>query len=442
MKMHNLILALLLSGASLATAAPNRPNVLWILGDDLGTELGCYGNPDARTPQLDQLAKQGVRYTRFYTTAPVCSASRSAFITGMYAQTLHAQDHRTQQQNKKPLPDGVRLITHWFKDAGYATANLVDFPAALGIKASGKDDWNFTFPGQAYTTKSWADLPGGKPFFALINFSEPHRSFTVKAKADPAKVKVPAFYPDAPAIRADWAAYIDEIGELDRKVGLVLKQLAADGLADDTIVVFFGDNGRCHVRDKQFCYEEGLHVPLIIRWPKNFPDPSGGAPGRVDDRMIAAIDLAPTMLAVAGLDVPPAMQGRVFTGPKAAPARDYVFGGRDRCDETKLTLRTVRDSRYRYILNLTPGKSLMSPNAYKLKSYPAWKLLLDLAEQGKVTPAQALFTGPTAPEEELYDLQNDPDQLVNLAGKPAVANELTRLRGKLRQWRMEIGELN
>ncbi|MBC8128474.1 MAG: sulfatase [Gloeobacteraceae cyanobacterium ES-bin-144] len=310
----------LMSGSSLMAVTQARPNILWMIGDDLGTELGCYGNPDVHTPHLDRLAAEGVRYTHFYTTAPVCSSSRSAFMTGMYAQAIHAGDHPTAEADKQPLPTGVRLLSHRFRDVGYVTSNLVEFPAAVGFNGTGKTHWNFSYDGEAFDTKCWADLLGGKPFFAQINFTEPHRLFRAPHRLDPAKVTLPPFYPDHPVVRADWAAYLDDVGQLDRKAGAVLAQLKTDGLEDNTIVVFFSDNGRCHIRDKQFCYEEGLHVPLIIRWPKNFPAPAGFTPGRVDDRLLAAIDLAPTMLAAAGAPMPPAMQGRAFQfGP-------YVIG--------------------------------------------------------------------------------------------------------------------
>lgn len=433
---------LLVATARLLIAGPAapRPNILWILGDDLGAELGCYGDRAAQTPHLDRLASEGVRYTRFFTTAPVCSSSRSAFMTGMYAQSIHAHQHRTEQPDKRALPSGVRLLSHWFRDSGYQTANVVEFPAALGFKATGKTDWNFLFQGAAFDTHRWADLATRRPFFAQINFQEPHRSFHAPRRIDRAKIVLPPFYPDLPLVREDWGAYLDAIADLDRKVGAVLRQLDADGLADSTIVVVFGDNGRCHIRDKQFCYEEGLRVPLLIRWPKDFPAPAGFKPGTVDDRLLVAIDLAPTMLALAGAPVPEKMQGRVFLGSRATARREYAFGGRDRCGEAELTLRTVRDARYRYILNLTPEKSLMTPSAYKERQYPAWNLFKELFAAGKLTPAQALFAGPTAPAEELYDLERDPGQLRNLATDPARRADRDRLRTALAAWRVEIGE--
>src|SRR5262249_20919813 len=203
----------------------------------------------------------------------------------------------------------------------------------------------------------------------------------------------------------DRAKYLDAATELDRKVGLVLRQLEADGLADSTIVVFFGDNGQAHIRGKQCCYEEGLNVPLIIRWPKRFPEPAHFRAGTLADRLLRPIDLAPPMLRLAGADVPAAMQGQVFLGDGAAPPHTYVFGARDRCDETPFRFRTVRDARYRYIRNFTPDRPFLQPNKYKERSYPVWNLLKELDKEGKLTPEQKFLTAPTMPAEELYDLE-------------------------------------
>ncbi|MBI5382333.1 MAG: sulfatase [Opitutae bacterium] len=438
-----LLSAALLPLALIAAPAESpRPNILWLIGDDLGVELGCYGEPEVRTPHLDRLAAGGMRYSRFYTTAPVCSSSRSAFMTGLYAVTLGAHDHRTANADKRPLPDGVQLLSHWFRAAGYTTANIADFPVVTGIRGTAKTDWNFLYAGEAFDLRRWRELKGRTPFFAQVNFREPHRPFKAPTFADPAKVHVPACYPDHPVVRQDWAAYLDAVSELDRKIGVVLQLLDADGLADNTIVVFFGDNGRPHVRDKQFCYEGGLHVPLLIRWPKNFPAPAGFRPGAVESRLLAAIDLAPTMLALVGAPVPPAMQGQVFLGPRSAAPREFVVGARDRCDETSLTIRTVRDARYRYIRNLTTDQPYLATNQYKERGYPVWTLLKELHATGRLAPAQDAFCASTMPAEELYDLDTDPDQIVNLAASPDLVHQsaLRRLRAALAQWQRDVGD--
>ncbi len=428
---------ILLCAASLLlacwTQAVDKPNILWLIGEDLGPELACYGTPQSLSPNLDRLASEGVRYTRFY-SGMVCSPSRSTFMTGMYATSIGAHNHRTV--NKKPLPDGVRLLTDWMREAGYFTANVVQVPESFGFRGTGKTDWNFFYTGEPFDSSNWHDLKGHQPFFAQINFNETHRGFHAPKRADPEKVQIPPYYPDHPVTRKDWAAYLDSITELDRKVGLVLDQLKTDGLADNTIVVFFGDNGQSMVRGKQFCYEEGLHVPLLVRWPKNFPMPAQFQPGTVDSRLLESVDLAPTMLHFAGAKKPDKMQGRVFIGESAEPARGYAFGARDRCDETAMRIRTVRDERYRYIRNFTPEVPFLATNAYKARSYPVWNLLHQLHAAGKLTPAQEFLCQPRMPDEELYDLQTDPHEIHNLASSTAEEHqrELRTLRGVLEKW--------
>ncbi len=421
--------------AARAEAAP-RPNILWLIAEDIGPEaLGSSGAPQAATPNLDRLASQGVRYTRFY-SGQVCSASRSSFMTGMYATTIGAHNHRSHRDDGYKLPDGVRVLTDWMRDAGYFTANLVRLPPPCGFRGSGKTDWNFTYEGNPFDSADWDDLKTHQPFYAQVNFQETHRTFRGPKRADPAKVRIPPYYPDHPVTRQDWAAYLDAASALDRKVGLVLAQLESDGLADHTIVVFFGDNGQAHVRGKQFCYEEGLHVPLIIRWARGMAPPAHFKPGTLDDRLIEAIDLAPTMLDVAGAAKPSKMQGRIFLGDRCEPAREYVFGNRDRCDETVMRIRTVRDVRFRYIRNFTPQTPLLAPNAYKERQYPVWNLLKELDAQGKLTPEQKALCRPAMPAEELYDLAADPDEVRNLAASERAEDRaaLERLRGVLEKW--------
>jgi N-sulfoglucosamine sulfohydrolase len=440
--MRRLLPALLLVASAVAlpdARAADRPNILWLIAEDLGVELECYGAKEVWTPSLNRLAQEGVRYTRFYTTAPVCSPSRSAFMTGMYATTIGAHHHRSHRKDGFALPEGVRVLPDWLRDAGYFTANVVDLPPACGFKGTGKTDWNFEHEGKPFDSSRWADLKARQPFYAQLNFQETHRAFHAPKRADPAKVEIPPYYPDHPVTREDWAAYLDAATELDRKVGLVLKQLEEDGLADTTVVVFYGDNGQAHVRGKQFVYEEGLHVPMIVRWPKAFPAPPQVKPGLVDDRLLCAIDLAPTMLDIAGAKKPPKMEGRIFLGDRAEPLREYIFGARDRCDETTFRLRTARDERYRYIRNFTPERPFLQPNAYKEKQYPVWNLLKQLHAEGKLTPVQAVLCAPTMPEEELYDLQKDPHEIVNLAPSPGHQEVLKRMRAAVEKW---IGETN
>jgi N-sulfoglucosamine sulfohydrolase len=428
---------LLLATNAASVNAAERPNILWLVAEDFGPALGCYGNRLVATPNLDRLAAQGTRYTRAYTTAPVCSASRSAFMTGMYQTTIGAHNHRSHRDDGYRPPAGVRVAPDWFHDAGYFTANVRAFPKAANVAGTAKTDWNFNLDHPPFDSDRWQDLRSHQPFFAQVNFNETHRAFKSPKHVDPAQVVIPPYYPDHPITREDYAKYLDAAMELDAKVGRILAQLDADGLADRTIVVFMADHGEAHVRGKQFCYEEGLHIPLIIRWPKAFPAPAQLKPGSVDDRLIAAIDILPTLLDVAaGVKKPAGMQGQVFLGDHAEPARRYVFGARDRCDETVFRLRTVRDDRYRYIRNFTPERPFLQPNAYKENSYPVWNLIKKLAAEGKLTPAQAVLAAPTMPPEELYDLKTDPDEIHNLVSSsdPEHQAVLKRLRAELERW--------
>lgn len=429
--------ALLSLGTTAFAAAPAPLNILWLIAEDTGpSAYSCYGEqPAAHTPNIDRLAAEGVRYTRFFTTAPVCSPSRSAFNTGMYQTTIGAHQHRTPE--KRPLPEGVRTLPEWFRAAGYHTANVREFPAAMNLRGAGKTDWNFVTGTQPlYDGDRWEDLARRQPFYAQINFQETHRDFGGEGVTDPAKVVLPPYYPDHPAIRKDYADYLDSARRLDGKIARILARLEEEGLAANTLVLFMGDNGEAHIRGKQFCYEEGLRVPFIVRWPRGRPAPAGYRAGSVESRLLEAIDVAPTLLSLAGAAVPAKMQGAAFLGEKAGPPKSQVFGARDRCDETAMRIRTVRDTRYRYIRTFTPEIPLLAPNAYKARQYPAWTLVPRLHAEGRLNEAQAALCAPRQPAEQLFDLETDPHQIHNLAesSDPVHAATLRRLRGELESW--------
>lgn len=401
-----------------------RPNILWVLGDDLGPDLACYDTPLVKTPNSDRLAKEGIRFARAYTTAPVCSPSRSALITGMYQTSIGAHNHRSHRNDGYTLPEGIKPVTDCFRAAGYFTCNVVD----KEIGGNGKTDFNFSAP-KAFDGSHWRQRRPDQPFFAQLTIKEPHRAFQPDQAdpIDPDQVKLPPYVPDDPVARKDQALYLEMVQQFDRKLGRVLKQLEEDKLADNTIVFVFGDNGRCHVRDKQFLYDGGIHVPLIIRWPGH----SRG--GQIREDLVSAIDVTATSLALAGADVPKHMQGQVFLGP-GARERKYLFAARDRCDETIDRIRSVQTTRYRHIRNFMPDRPYMQPNAYKEKSYPVWNLLKKLKAEGKLTPEQQFFTADRRPPEELYDLQSDPHEVKNLVDSPQHADMLKELRGALNKW--------
>lgn len=254
--------------------------------------------------------------------------------------------------------------------------------------------------------------------------------------ADPAQVELPPYYPVTPAVREDWAGYLDAVSGLDALVGRVLTRLAADGLEEDTVVIFFADNGRLEARGLDWCYDSGLHVPLIIRWPDKYPPPLAYHAGAVRDQLVSLIDVTATTLALAGLAKPAAMHGQVFLGPRAEAPRQFVFGARDRADEAVNRIRTVRSERHRYIRNFMPDKPFLAPHAYKEAAFPVYQVLRQFAASGKLTPAQATLTAPRLPDEELYDTQQDPHEINNLVASTEAEHRhvLNVLRKELDRW--------
>ncbi len=406
-----------------------KPNILWLIGEDLGRDLGCYGDPDARTPQLDKLASQGRKYRRAFSTGSVCSPSRSAFCTGMYQTSIGAHNHRSHRNDGYRLPDGVRLITDRLHEAGYFAANIKEFPTAIGFSGTGKTDWNFKPERKPFDSQKWKDLKGHQPFYAQVNFHQTHRPYE-KAKrnpTDPNKVKLPPYLPDHPVTRADWALYHDSIQTLDEKIGKVLDLLKEEGLDGNTIVFFFGDHGRECFRGKYFAYEQGFRVPLLVRWPGQIPA------GSASDDLVSLIDVTATSLALAGVPLPDQMHGQPFLG-KGAKRRAYVFCAADRCDEAVDRVRVVRDDRYRYLRNFYPERPYLQRMVYAEHTNPNVPLMRQLFAEGKLNAAQAKFMAERRPTEELYDLKTDPWELTNLAALPEHEKTLKRFRTVLEKW--------
>jgi len=415
-----------------------RPNILWILSEDICPDLSCYGTPAVETPNLDKLAEQGVRFTNAFTTSPVCSTSRSAMITGMHQGSIGAHHHRSHRKDGYVLPEPIRLITEYFRQAGYFTANVKT--AAPGVRGSGKTDFNFKFT-KSFDGSDWNQRAHGQPFFAQLSISMTHRGGQWKGldkkldnPVDPTKVKLPPYFPNHLVARADWATYLNSIQMMDQYVGKIMQRLDNEGLTDNTVVIFIGDHGRCHVRGKQWLYDAGIRIPLIVRWPGKLK------PGYVNEDLVSAIDISATVLKISGIQPPKHMQGKVFLGP-GAQKREYIFASRGRCDETIECIRCVHDKRYSYIRNYMPYRPWMAPNRYKDTSYPVRNLLRSLHAEGKLTPAQMKFMAPTKPPEELYDLKNDPYELHNLASSPRHQNVLRRMRAAHIKWLHQTGDL-
>lgn len=410
-------------------AAESKPNILWIIAEDLGPDLGCYGDPDSRTPKLDQLASEGRLYRNAYSTGPVCSSSRSAFCTGMYQTSFGAQHHRSHRGDGYKLPASVRLIGDRMREVGYFTANVRKLPAALGFKGAGKTDWNFTPDQKPYDSEDWADLKSHQPFYAQVNLHETHRPYE-KAKnnpTDPAKVTLPPYLADHPVAREDWAVYHDAINDLDAKVGAVLDLLKREGLDGNTIVFFFGDHGRECFRGKYFSYEQGCHDSLIVRWPGKLPA------GSRSDELASLIDVTATSLSLGGVKLPADFHGQPFLGPDARK-REYLFTARDRIDDTLDRVRTVRDARFKYMRNFEPERPYIQPMPYAEHTNPNFNLMKELFAAGKLNADQAKFMAAHRPAEELYDLQTDPWEFHNLAAAPEHQETLQRLRETLDRW--------
>lgn len=432
-------------GAALATTgaalAATPPNLLVVYAEDISTELGCYGFAPVHTPNLDRLAAGGERFTHAFTTTPICSTSRTAMFTGVYPSRIGAQNHRTRPGIELPAP--IRPLSHLFRDAGYQTLNFSggrrrDNPDFVnsGAAGSGKTDLNFRAEGALFDNArgSLAEVPADQPWIGWLTLQESHKGVgwtlareRLEKLVNPNDIDLPPYWPDHPVARDEFANYLDAVSLMDLYFGEVWASLEATGQADRTIIVFLGDNGRCLFRDKQFLYEKGIHVPLIIRRP------DGQRAGVVNDAFVAGIDVPALLLGLAGLPVPEWMDGRDPLAADAVP-RDHIIALRDRADVALERMRAVRDRRFKYIRNFLPAVPYMQWNPYKEREYPTWNLIKELQAKGRLTPAQALFAAPHKPLEELYDLETDPYEIHNLALDPAYREHLERLRGQLDTW--------
>lgn len=425
-----------------ATDSARRPNILWITAEDLSPNLGCYGDAYARTPHLDAFARESVRYTHAFATAPVCSPVRSCLITGMYATSLGTQRLRSQF----PVPSRARGFAALLRETGYYTVNNVKTDYNLRDEAAFiRDCWN-----DCSAKAHWRGREAGQPFFAVFNLMTthqtrlsvwPHEQFEKEVGAklspaerhDPAEAPLPPYYPDTPEARRTWARYHDCITAMDKEVGALLQQLADDGLAGDTLVFFYGDNGMGLPRGKRCLWDTGLREPLLVRFPEKFQALAPAAAGGAADRLVSFVDFAPTVLSLCGVPIPRHVQGLAFLGPAAGRPREFVFGARDRVDEVFDLSRSVRDRRFLYVRNFMPHLSWMPPETFSDAS-PFRRELRRLAGEGRLNAAQLTYAAPRKPLEELYDTEADPHQIHNLASDPAHRNTLEKLRRTLHEW--------
>lgn len=418
----SMLFLLACSSSTHALGDERRPNILWITSEDNGPHLGCYGDTFATTPSLDRLAARGMIYRKCWSNGPVCAPARTTIISGLYPTSTGSEHMRSMVR----LPAGMKMYPQFLREAGYYCTN------------NSKEDYNLEKPGQVWDDSSgkahWKNRIPWQPFFAVFNILVTHES-QIRARPhtpvhDPAKVRVPAYHPDTPEVRQDWAQYYDKMTEMDTIAGKHLQELTDAGLADDTIIFYYGDHGPGMPRSKRWPYDSGLHVPLIVHIPPKLRNlaPNGYQPGGKTDRLVSFVDLAPTLLSLIGVQPPEYLQGRAFMGRFEAAPNEYLHGFRGRMDERYDMVRTIRDQRYVYVRNYMPHLPYGQHVAYMFQT-PTTRVWKRLFDAGKLTAAQARFW-QTKPPEELYDLSNDADEVNNLADSdlPAHRAAIERLR--------------
>lgn len=445
---------LLLASLALPLAAPllpadeARPNILWIVVDDMSADFSCYGETLVATPHVDRLAVEGTLFTRAFVTAPVCSSARSAMITGCYQTTIGAHHHRSGRgQHRIQLPEGVVPLPELMREAGYFTCIGSGVPGLdhrglpVETERRGKTDYNFDWDPAIYDSHDWAGRAKGQPFFMqaqlhggkLRGHSEASYAGIEKRAADhfgetvdPEKVTLPPHYPDDPVMRRDWATYLDSVRLTDWHVGEVLARLEREGLLENTLIIFMTDHGISHARGKQFLYDEGTHIPFVVRGP-------GVVAGAVREDLIEHIDMAAMTLAAAGLEIPDWMQGRDVLAADYAP-REHAFAARDRCGEAADRIRSARSATHLYIRNYHPQRPLLMPSNYKDGKAIVQRLRELHAEGSLPELSETLLFAPTRPAEELYAWTEDRWQSVNLADDPDHAEAMQALSSRLDQW--------
>lgn len=409
-----------------------RTNIIWIIAEDMSPHFGYNGETLIETPNIDKMAREGVVFNRAYVTAPVCSASRSALITGMHQTSIGAQNHRSSTgESKIYLPTNVKTIPEYFKEAGYFTTNQMLRGTKWG--AAGKEDYNFVYKStDLYDGFDWSARAKNQPFFGQIQLQGgKNRKVVLPTMVNPNDVVLPPHYPNDPIILKDWAGYLNSVKNVDNEVGLIFDRLKKEGLLENTVVFFITDHGISHARGKQFCYEEGAHIPLIIWGDKQV--------GKgVRNELVSHIDLAATSLYLAGIEIPKYMEARALFGKEAKP-REYAVTARDRCDETVDHIRSIRKGDYLYIRNYLNKRPHLQPNGYKDKK----EILISLREQykaGKLNDIQKIIFAPERPYEELYNFKLDKFQYVNLVTDIKMQMMLKEMRTMLDKWELKTND--
>ncbi len=431
--------------AAQARGESPKPNVLWISCEDISAHLGCYGDPHAITPNLDQLAREGTRYTHAFTAAGVCAPCRSTIITGMYQNSIGTHHMRCNAK----LPDWLRPFPMLMKEAGYYCTN------------NSKTDYQFNAPSpkQIWDTSGrkghWKNRQDGQPFFAVFNFTGCHESgIAGKAKYksvtqnltaaqrqnSAALTTLPPYYPDTEIVREDWKRNYELITAMDNWAADLIQQVKDAGEYENTIIMYWSDHGVGLPRAKRWLYDSGTRIPLIVRVPEKFRVNQQCKPGSVEDRLVSSTDFGPTVLNLAGVPIPDYVQGQPFLGKSLPPAPKYIYGARDRMDERYDIIRSVRGKRYRYVRNFEPLKPY-----YQYMNTPekgaTMKEIRRAQASGDAPEFVALFCADQKPAEELYDSQNDPHEINNLAGQPEYLDRLEEMRAALAAWQNRVGDV-
>ena len=444
-----LILALCLAVVDAEGETVNRPNVLWIVFEDISPNLGCYGDDYAVTPNLDRFAEIASRFTRVWSNGCACSPARSTLITGMYATSLGTEN----QRSREILPSFVGTFTEHLREAGYYCSN------------HSKQDYNFIPRDTAWDANDenwrengWSRRKPGQPFFTVVNFTDTHSSqiywrgeerwrkrreaLDPHERRDPAEADVPPYYPDTPEVRQDLSRYYDNVTYADRLFQQVLDKLDADGMSDETIVFFFSDHGRGMPRGKSWCFDSSLHVPLLIHFPKAYEHLAPGPAGETIDTLVGFVDFAPTILALAGVEIPEHFQGRPFLGAEELQAKEYLYGFRGRMDDRYDLIRSVTDGRFQYIRNFMPHLPWFRKQTREYpKLQPSYQVWNGMAAAGELEGSAAIFMAESKSREELYDLAADPYQVNNLAESPDYQTVLNRMREALKNKMIETKDL-
>ncbi|MFC2125933.1 sulfatase-like hydrolase/transferase [Bacteroidota bacterium] len=446
MRINQLLCILAVLSFFTGCTVPNEqlppPNIVWINCEDISPALGCYGDDYAITPVLDKLADDGVVYTNAFATAPICAPSRSCLITGVYATSLGTQHLRCEIKK----PDFIRTFPEYLKDAGYFTTNYA------------KTDYNFSPEGiYDYWDQDlapWRKREGDQPFFTFFVIggthegpaNHPERYVAVVKNLpeeyfhDPDKCTVPPYYPNTAVFREMWAKYYDLISALDIQIGKIMQNLENDGLMENTIVFFFSDHGFGHPRYKRWLYSTGLQVPMIVYAPPKYQHFLRNKPGQENDDLISFIDFAPSVLSLAGVNIPDHMQGNVFAGENTAANREYIFGARSRADDMYEMSRAIRNKDFIYIRHFMPHLPYIQPGIIFADQKWSFRELRKMHEAGTLPPESEEMWHPK-PAEELYDLRNDPDELTNIADQEEYQDIKTELHRELNKWMVDTRDV-